>query len=82
MAAAEGQSDKMQKTLALWSPKLIRNKHPKNAVMWKPDTAGFWKPKYSASKMKWHFQLPYRRKFDSLLHYPETSKVTGNPVDW
>jgi len=58
------------------------NKHPKNAQYWRPGTSGFFRHKYGASKMKWHFQVPYRRKYDSLFHYPEVSKVTGQPVDW
>lgn len=72
----------MRRTCAALSPKLQINRHPKNAVRFKPGTAGFYKPHYGASKMKWQFTLPYERKADSLHHYPEISRITGRPIDW
>eukprot|EP00928_Gymnodinium_smaydae_P017957 TRINITY_DN16845_c0_g1_i1.p2 TRINITY_DN16845_c0_g1~~TRINITY_DN16845_c0_g1_i1.p2 ORF type:complete len:479 (-),score=133.22 TRINITY_DN16845_c0_g1_i1:9-1445(-) len=67
---------------AALSPKLKLSQHPKNAVNWRPGTKGFYKPKYSASKMKWNFELPYKREVDSLFHYPEVSRTTGKLIDW
>lgn len=72
----------MRRTCLALSPKLKVNKHPKNAVAFLPGTAGFWKPKYGASKMKWNFNVPYVREIDSLHHFPEVSAVTGKPVNW
>lgn len=73
----------MRRTLFLLSPKRKRNQHPRNAVRWKPNTSGFYKPHMGASKMKWHFTLPYdREQPQSLFHYPEVSRITGKPVDW
>lgn len=67
---------------AAFSPKLRLNSHPRNAVRWKPGTKGFYKPKMSASKMKWNFNVPYRREVDSLFHYPAVSRVTGKVINW
>lgn len=72
----------MRRTCAALSPKLNLNQHPKNVLRFRPNSAGFWRPKYGASKMKWNFPLPYRRVVDSLLHYPEVSHVTGKPINW
>jgi len=72
----------MRRGCVALSPKLTLNSHPKNAVRWKPGTPGFWKPKYGASKMKWNFTVPYKREAESLLHYPEVSRITGKPIDW
>lgn len=72
----------MRRTCVALSPKLRMNSHPKNAVRWKPGTPGFWKPHYGASKFKWQFTLPYVREVDSLIHYPEVSRITGKPIDW
>lgn len=73
----------MRRTCVALSPKLQSNTHPKNAVRWKPGSPGFWRPKYGASMMKWHFMLPYRREVPgSLYHYPEISRISGKPVDW
>lgn len=64
------------------------NTHPKNTVRWRPQTTSksannFYKPKMGASKMKWHFTLPYTREHpDKLLHYPDVSKITGKPINW
>lgn len=72
----------MQRCRPLLSPKLISNHHPKNTVKWRPGSHGFYKPHYGASKMKWKFTLPYMREVDSLIHYPEVSRVTGKPINW
>jgi len=72
----------MQRSCAALSPKLKLNTHPKNVVRWKPGTPGFWKPKYGASKMKWQFTLPYVREYESLHHYPDVSRITGQPINW
>lgn len=61
----------------------MMNTHPKNAVRWRPDSPGFYKPKAGATKMKWHFKLPYvRERPESLIHYPEVSRVTDKIIDW
>jgi len=72
----------MRRTLADLSPKLIRNTHPKNNLKYHPQSPGFYRAKKSASRMKWNFNVPYRREVDSLLHYPDISRVTGKRVDW
>lgn len=52
-------------------------------MRWAPHTPGFYKPRYGASKFKWHFEVPYvRERPGHLHHYPEISRVTGKPIDW
>lgn len=88
----ETSSEAMLRSALALSPKQHRNAFPANFVRPLPGRPGGlkgikqirgWKaPKYSATKMKWFFTLPYVRWFDSLHHYPEVSRVTGKPIDW
>jgi hypothetical protein len=43
---------------------------------------GYYSAYYGASFMKFRPVIPYQRKSDSLLQYPDTSKVTGEKVSW